>query len=311
MEKIPVPYLSGDFVTVYRPSADVYYGLDTQNFRYGERYENWTVNDFSILRDGETWHLVGITHPTPPDYVDEFTPVKGDYHEAEHMLFHATAEGTSMASVRHEGAFTDCEKLLYPQERPDERPEFHAPHLLKAPNGTYRIICGPREMRLAQTEDFKTFRRRTLFVDRETARDPFLFADDDGRFYLLYAFENRIDMRETNADLTRFSGPRTLQVNPYVNAERKMQAASESPFLFKRKGYYYLMWAIWDGRLGVYDHRTFVFAARTLAGLANSAPVAMLPAHAGEYYSDESGDWLLSVYHPENGVSVAPLAWDE
>ena len=73
MKKIPVPYLTGDFVTVYRPSADVYCGLDTQNFRYGERYEDWTVNDFSILRDGETWHLVGITHPTPPDYVDEFT----------------------------------------------------------------------------------------------------------------------------------------------------------------------------------------------------------------------------------------------
>ena len=91
-----------------------------------------------------------------------------------------------------------------------------------------------------------------------------------------------------------------LQVNPFLR-DNGTGAASESPFLFKRKGFYYLMWAIWDTRCGCYDHRTFLFGARTLEGLARTAPLTMLPAHAGEIYSDESGDYLLSVFYPENG----------
>ena len=99
MERIPIPYLAGDFVTVYRPAGDVYRGLDTPKFQSGTYYENWTVNDFSILRDGNIWHLIGITHPTPPDYVDEFTQIEGNFHEAEHMLFHATAQGFLLSDV--------------------------------------------------------------------------------------------------------------------------------------------------------------------------------------------------------------------
>ena len=36
----------------------------------------------------------------------------------------------------------------------------------------------------------------------------------------------------------------------------------------------------------------------------------MLPAHAGEIYSDESGDYLLSVFYPENGINAARLVWE-
>ena len=35
MERIPIPYLAGDFVTVYRPVGDVYRGLDTPKFQSG------------------------------------------------------------------------------------------------------------------------------------------------------------------------------------------------------------------------------------------------------------------------------------
>lgn len=113
----------------------------------------------------------------------------------------------------------------------------------------------------------------------------------------------------TTKDFVTFSEPKVLQVNPFLR-DNGTGAASESPYVFKRKGFYYLMWAIWDTRCGCYDHRTFLFGARTLEGLARTAPLTMLPAHAGEIYSDESGDYLLSVFYPENGISIAPLTWE-
>ena len=69
--------------------------------------------------------------------------------------------------------------------------------------------------------------------------------------------------------------------------------------------------SLYDGRLGMYDHRTFVFGARTLEGLSTSAPLAILPAHAGEIYEDESGIYLLSAFHPKNGVSAVKIEFDE
>ena len=74
------PVIDGKFVTVYRPQGDVYKGEDTFYFRKNTYYGSWTANDFSILNDNGTWHLVGITHPTPPDYVDEFTKISGNLH---------------------------------------------------------------------------------------------------------------------------------------------------------------------------------------------------------------------------------------
>ncbi len=306
MERIPYPRVSGDYVTVYRPRGDVYAGEDSLYFTHNTYYPHWTVNDFSILNHNGQWHLVGITHPMPPNFADEYN-FGPSVHDAEHMLFHAIAEGETMADLLHAGAFTDCEKILSPHDRPDEIPECHAPHILSDGEGGYNIFYGPRYMRVAHTEDFTRFTCRTLFEDHASARDPFVF-EENGVYYFIYAVENRIDYR-TTADLVTFSEPKTLQVNPWGN-ESGTPAASESPYLFKRKGFYYLMWAIWDARAGCYDHRSFLFGARTLEGLANTAPLTMLPAHAGEIYSDESGDYLLSVFHPQNGVSIAPLVWE-
>lgn len=307
MERIPFPVVSGEYVTVYRPKADWYRGEQTQYFEANTWYEDWTVNDFSILNDGGKWHLLGITHPTPAAFTDDFNQIPNVY-DAEHMLFRATAQGKTMRDLLREESFEEQPKILYPAERPDEVVECHAPHILKDGKGGYNIFYGPHFMRVANTKDFQTYERRVLFEDDAvSARDPFVF-EEDGLYYLIYAVENRVDYRTTR-DFVTFSEPKVLQVNPFLR-DNGTGAASESPFLFKRKGFYYLMWAIWDTRCGCYDHRTFLFGARTLEGLARTAPLTMLPAHAGEIYSDESGDYLLSVFYPENGVSIAPLVWE-
>lgn len=307
MERIPAPRLNGEYVTIYHPQGDVYQGRETTHFTPGTHYETWVANDFSLIKHHDSYHMVGITHPKPPQFTDEFNPGEGNCHEAEEVLFHATAKGSTFADLLKDGAFTDQTKLLYPQERPDEIPFIHAPHLTKAPSGHIRMIYGPKYIRLAETDDFVNFERRVLFTDHATARDPFLF-EENGIFTVIYAVENRVDYRQST-DLVHFTEARTLQVNPFGN-ENGILAASESPFLFKHDGFYYLMWAIYDGRLGVYDHRTFIFGARTLEGLANSAPLTMLPAHAGEIYEDESGIYLLSAYHPQNGISAVELKFE-
>ena len=308
MERIPIPRLCGEYRHIYIPSPDVYRGRDTASFKNGVLYENWITNDFSIIKVGGRYHLVGITHPAPPDYKDEYTPTKQYIHEAEEMLFHAHADGDDLSVLMYDGSFVDGEKLLYPQDRPDEMPEIHAPHLSNTLDGRVRMIYGPRDIRLALTDDFKSFERRVLFVDHPTARDPHLF-EENGSFTLIYAVENRIDYRQSS-DLVSFTEPETLQVNPYSN-EDGVTAASESPFLFKYKDFYYLFWAIYDARLGMYDHRTFVYGARTLEGLRNSAPLTVLPAHAGEIYEDESGIYLLSAFYPENGVNAVRIEFDD
>ena len=92
-------------------------------------------------------------------------------------------------------------------------------------------------------------------------------------------------------------------MNPYVCAE------SESPFLWKKDGIYYLIWSIYDSRNGCYDERAFVFAADTLDGLKGVAPLTILPGHAPEIVQGADVDYILSVFYPENGVSAARLRW--
>ena len=92
MELIPYHVVDGEYVTVYRPQRDIYRGEDTDYFQANTYYDSWTVNDFSIINDNGSWHIVGITHPTPPGFTDEYNLVP-NIHDAEHMLFHATAKG--------------------------------------------------------------------------------------------------------------------------------------------------------------------------------------------------------------------------
>ncbi len=281
-KKIPVPFIDGEYINIYDSSGN-------------------TVNDFSILRDGNTWHMTGITQPKPHDFIDPFNYNEKTVHAGENQLFHCTAQGASFGDLFFPRSFTGREDILCPSDRPDEIKEIHAPHLLKH-DGVFRIFYGPYSVRCADTPDFKTFTRRTLFTAEHSLRDPFLFYEDH-LWYMLCAVENRIDCR-TSYDLTDWSEPFVFQENPFKNA------ASESPYLIKRDGYYYLFWAIYDGRNGCYDERTFVFASESILGFTeNFAPLCMLRAHAPEFVSDLSGDYILSVFYPRNGVNAARLTW--
>lgn len=72
IKRIPCPYLDGEYVRIYQPYGDTYNGIGTEHFKSGEYYDEWITNDFSIIKDGDTFHMVGITHPKVPGFVDAF-----------------------------------------------------------------------------------------------------------------------------------------------------------------------------------------------------------------------------------------------
>ncbi len=298
--KIPRPVRVGEYIPVYQPQPDVYQGEPTQSFTPGQTYQRWIPNDFSILRDGNTWHMVGITHPQPTGFTDDFH-YEGNVHEAEFQLFHCTAEAENFGVLLRPGSFREGEKLLYPATRPGESKEIWAPHLLKR-EGKFEIVYSPGAMRVVATEDFVTFEMpRVLFRGKDgAARDPFIWAED-GVYHFLWLDGNGLWMR-TSRDFVAWDEPKALYTPPF-------RGSCESPFLMQHEGYYYLFWCLHDGRNGCYDNRTFVFAAETLDGFEGTAPIAMLDAHAPEIVCDGGKYYILSVFYPENGISAAELAF--
>ncbi len=300
VEKIPKPIRVGEYVPIYKPSPDVYLGEPTESFKPGERYDEWLVNDFSVLRDGDDWHIIGITHPRPRGFVDDFH-FDSDVHEAEFQLFHATATASDFAELVRPGSFADRDKLLYPASRPGEGRELWAPHLLKR-DGKFEIVYSPGSMRSAATRDFVEFERpRVLFESKfAAARDPYVF-EEDGLYSFVWLDAEGLMLR-TSEDFEHWSEPQLI-------FKMGFGGNPESPFLMKKDGFYYLFWCLHDGRNGCYDNRTFVYASHTLDGLDGTAPIAMLDAHAPEIVECGGKFYLLSVFYPENGISAAELAF--
>ncbi len=297
--KIPRPVRVSEYIPIYQPQPDVYRGVPTNSFTPGVTYNQWICNDFSILRDDNTWHMIGITHPRPQGFTDDFH-YDSDVHEAEFQLFHCTAGAENGDVFLREGSFQDGEKILYPADRPGESQEIWAPHLLKR-NGKFEIVYSPGAMRSVATEDFVHFEKpRVLFSGKSGAsRDPFLW-EEDGLYQFIWLDGDKLQLR-TSRDFVDWNEEKTLYTPPFA------RAACESPFLMKREGYYYLFWCIHDGKNGCYDNRTYVFAAETLEGLEGTAPIAMLDAHAPEIVYDGGRYFILSVFYPENGISAAEI----
>ncbi|MBQ8683908.1 MAG: family 43 glycosylhydrolase [Clostridia bacterium] len=312
-ERIPRPRIEGEFVLIYRPGADVYKGPDSLCFRNGVAYDEWIPNDFSLLRVGDCWHMVGITHPRPAGLASDYDYDGATVHDGEFQLFHAEATGETFASLVYPESFAEREKILWPQDRPGEINEIWAPHLMQYAGG-YRIIYSPHDIRAADSRDFVSWQPgRVLFRGEDaTARDPFVYCED-GIHYLLYVVQNCILCRTSRDNMQTWDAPFVMYENPFASTDGAPHHAScESPFLLKREGYYYLFWCICDGYCGCYDNRTFVIAARDLRGFRDLAPIAMLSGHAPEIVTDTDGStWLLSVFYLENGVSAVRLAWEK
>jgi len=301
--KIKKPVITSEYINIYKPQPDVYKCQDTKSFRKGKFYNDWIANDFTVIHEKGVWHIYGITHPRPDGFISDYEYGDDtDIHEAEYQLFHCTAKGESFAEVFKSNTFKDEEKVLPACERPDEKPEIWAPYVNRV-GDEYFMIYSPGVIRYAKSKDLYHWEKGcNLFgTDDSDARDPYLFCDDDGEKYLIYCEDDVVKCRKTK-DLLEFEEEFVLQKNPFGRS-------SESPFMLKKDGIYYFMWCIWDGRNGMYDNRTYVFASETIDGFEGIAPLTMLEGHAPEFVTDGDDTYILSVFYPENGINAAKIEW--
>lgn len=302
--KILIPIQSNNFVEVYKPSGDVFFGPYTKELKEGQWYDRWIPNDHTFVKatDGK-WHIFGITHP----YTD---PKLGNIHQGEFASFHAISSVDSFQKTVEENHYKDLPKILPPKERPGEITANHAPYIVKK-EGLYYMVYGHSPMRLATSSDlYKWTPKGNLFIEEKGARDPNLLLYN-GTYYITYCSEKCVRMR-TSKNLIDWSEPKTILKTTSFDPE--------SPSLIFHNNTFYLFVCVWKkGQWdykelkGAYTHVTNVYNSNDLMdfGTDNDKQITTLNGHAPEIFKGEDNQWYFSsVMYPNFGVSIDKLKWE-
>ncbi|MFT3770688.1 MAG: hypothetical protein QM820_35130 [Minicystis sp.] len=255
--------------------------LDTADLPEGRHY----VNDHALLRlpDGR-WILTGIFH---------LDTVYEGRDEREFVLAAAPPSEPSEWYASPTPFFAITPERLALRADSDE-PWIWAPHLARADDGTFVMIYhagtigGDNDratFHLARSRDGVRWAREggTLFEDICVARDPMLLRF--GPTWVLYYTRCAAKASPASgvayrlsADLVHWSPPAMALALP---TERFDSGHTESPFVFHRKGWFYLTVTsypvAWDA--------TFVYRSRTPFAFP-SEPYARLSAHAAEWVAE-------------------------
>jgi len=305
-DKVYIPKQANEYVWIYKPSGDYFFGPDTEHLKEGEWYNDWVPNDHVFVKDADgKWHIFGITHP-----MVETDPLHLGIHDGEYASFHAISAFSSFREALKEHHFTDLPKVLPPKKRPGEVLANQAPFIVKK-DGLYHMIYGHSPLRLAVSSDLSKWEiKGELFSDRDGARDPSILFHD-GIYYVVYCSNKSVRLAKSN-DLIHWSIPETiLKTNKFD---------PESPSLIYFNDSYYLFVCSWDGNWdeneiqGAYQHRTYVYHSHDLLnfGVDEEKEITILKSHAPEIFQDEEGQWYISsVEWPYRGVSVDKLEWEE
>jgi arabinan endo-1,5-alpha-L-arabinosidase len=304
--KVHIPKQANDYVWVYKPSGDTFFGPDTKHLKAGQWYDEWVANDHTFVKDADgKWHIFGITHP-----LVETDPLSEGIHEGENASFHAVSSGTSFKETLEEHHYLDLPKILPPKERPGEVLANHAPYIVMK-DGLYHMVYGHSPIRLAVSSDLSQWEPKgNLFSDPDGARDPSLLLHN-GTYHIVYCSVKCVRLRKST-DLIHWSEPETIFTAETFDPE--------SPTLIYQNGSFYLFvcsWdGVWDGKdiQGAYQHKTYVLNSKDPLsfGVDGEKQVATLKSHAPEIFQDEEGQWYISsVEWPNRGVSVDRLQWEE
>lgn len=305
-KKALIPQQDNEFVWIYKPAGDYFFGPNTKQLKEGEWYDNWVPNDHTFVKGPEgEWHIFGITHP-----LVETTPLDQGIHEGEYASFHAIASKNNFTETVKEHYYTDLPKILTPKDRPGEVLANHAPYIIKK-DGLFQMIYGHSPMRLATSSDLNKWEPKgELFSDDDGARDPNILFQD-GIYYVVYCSIKSVRITQSK-DLVHWSKPKIiLKTNNFD---------PESPSLIFHNNTFYLFVCSWDGNWdkktiqGAYQHKTYVYNSNDITnfGADNEKEITILNAHAPEIFKDEEGQWYISsVEWPNRGVSVDKLNWIE
>lgn len=288
MRKIALPRISGEWSLLFAPS------------RYGHY-----VNDHSILRghDGR-WHLFGIT-----------SHAERDFAENERYFVHA-------ATGSLDEPMTELGKVC------DNGVRAWAPAVI-GHGGRYYMFYGPSPTRFATSDELGHWMENSIHFHETPLdaahRDHFLLQVADDR-WLMYAtgIHRRLGVISVfeSADLIHWTFLRyALTTTPEAPLQPPW-GATESPFVLRRDGLYYLFLTYTDCSHATY-HDTVVFASADptdfgsyAGGDRGGAFCTRLRAHAPEIVAADGKMFITTCGWRgfgapiEGAVAIAGIEWE-
>jgi len=289
-----IPRVTGPFVNIYKPQADVYTLQTVKNpdsnisYTQGVTYPDWRTNDHTFIKDSNNrWHCFGITKPW----------LSGDNgHSGEGLCFHAIAPEGTFARAATFQTWRDLPKIAVGDCG-------WAPASVKI--GQEYSLIGSHLGRVTST-DLLTWKDRGRLNAKGGGRDPYIMHWDN-MYYLLRCDGNGISLIKS-ADFINWTDP------VVIYKPEKESYQTESPALIPYGGLFYLFWTLWDladKTTSGYCPRSYVHCSESLLDFHNKPALTEFTVHAPEIIQDESGQWYISsTDHPHRGISVAPLSWE-
>jgi hypothetical protein len=265
----------------------------------------WYVNDHSLVQGpGGAWHLFGIFHREPmlPD-------------DSESDFIHAVAEEPDPAKWV-DGSFLPArDPIALRADRARGETHLWAPHVVAAGDRYVMIYQGGgsdddhASFRVAESEDLDRWTRRSAvaFEDFCNARDPMLVRHD-AVWHVYYtrceSLAHKISgvAHRASKDLVHWSEPQ-MALTAASSAPTSNSAFTESPFVFERKGAWYMSVTAYPVEWDV----TLLYRSRSPLAFED-APFARLRAHAGEWIFDRRGRAYITHAGPgQYGVWLATV----
>ena len=278
---------AGEFRKIYDPSI-------------GEG-ERWYINDHTIIKGDDGWHLFGITHEEPAKPLEE------------RLCAHA---------VTSDILDTPFVKQPYPlrAEKSEQELHFWAPHVIRHEGVYYMFYCAGSlkghdryRIHLATSPDLYHWARcpeNPMLIDGYDARDPMVIRVG-GEWVMYYTCNslptggNHCVACVTSTDLVHWGNKRLV----FVSEDSGTCAGPcESPFVEKVGDTYFLFIGPHDAYKRVYSD-TAVYASRD-PFCFEGEPVGRIPSHAAEVLKIEGDYYITHCGWGQGGVMLAPLYFE-
>ena len=277
--------MAGEFQKIYDPSV-------------GEK-EQWYINDHTfVYGPDDNWHMFGITHAEPAN--------PGDEDNFAHAVSPKLMAQTWIKLPFALSVDWDSWKEVH----------LWAPHVIKHQDTYYMFYCAgdpdptTYKIHLATSKDLHTWTRHPanpMVRDGYHARDPFILKN--GNVFIMYytatdpvAEGNHVVACRTSTDLIHWNERHICFRDPSIGT---WGGPTESPFVVRRGGYYYMFVGPRGGYIG-----TTVFRSTDPFKWNLSDQVGHIESHALEVIRDKDGAWYVShCGWGQGGVYLAPLTW--
>lgn len=276
---------AGEFQKIYDPSI----GEDTP----------WYINDHTLVKGEDGWHLFGITHKEPKKPLDE------------RLCAHAFTEDLLRTPMgkRPEPLSAD------PKEN---EAHFWAPHVVFHAGVYYMFYCaGSLEghdryrIHLATSTDLRNWTRHPenpMLIDGFDARDPMVIRV--GEEWVMYytcnstpTGGNHCVAAVTSTDLIHWGNKRVVFESALAGT---YGGPCESPFVIRAHGKYVLFIGPYGGYKAAYS-KTAIYVSDDPFSFTGE-PIGFIDAHAAEIVSVDGAYYITHCGWGQGGVYLAPLS---